>query len=364
MIILKIGARTFKTALAVLLAMLLPPLIGLGDSVGLTVAAVIFSMQPSVQETFITTRNRVVANTIGGLIAFLVVNFVGDTPVMISLATALLIAILHQLKLDKVIGLSALTLINVMLFPGANLMLTAFTRVAGTFVGVVIAFMVNTFVLPPKYDIKFYEATTSLTDNSMKYIRSMLRKNAQFPIMAEDLKKLNGELSLVKRFHTYMMDPVYKMFVSSRYYSMLRFLVVSRQSIRANQTLYELANTLHSSESTYNHLPQELRALIRERMETLMTAHEQILLKWNGRILPEEVNFIKYRTDLRRGLLEAFYQEASTDEAMEYDFSKGNDLLRIMTKIFEYDKRLQQFNKLTNSFVKHQRSDSIEHEYD
>ena len=95
MIILKIGARTFKTALAVLLAMLLPPLIGLGDSVGLTAAAVIFSMQPSVQETFITTRNRVVANTIGGLIAFLVVNFVGDTPVMISLATALLIAILH-----------------------------------------------------------------------------------------------------------------------------------------------------------------------------------------------------------------------------------------------------------------------------
>ena len=280
MIILKIGARTFKTALAVLLAMLLLPLIGLGDSVGLTAAAVIFSMQPSVQETFITTRNRVVANTIGGLIAFLVVNFVADTPVMISLATALLIAILHQLKLDKVIGLSVLTLINVMLFPGANLMLTAFTRVAGTFVGVVIAFMVNTLVLPPKYDIKFYEATTSLTDNSMKYIRSMLRKNAQFPIMAEDLKKLNGELSLVKRFHTYMMDPVYKMFVSSRYYSMLRFLVVSRQSIRANQTLYELANTLHSSESTYNHLPQELRALIRERMETLMTAHEQILLTY------------------------------------------------------------------------------------
>lgn len=364
MIILKIGARTFKTSLAVLLAMLIPPLLGLHDSVGLTTAAVIFSMQPSVQETFIQTKNRLVANIIGGLIAFFVVNFLGDTAVMIALATALLIAILHQMGLDRVIGLSSLTLINVMLSPGENLMFTAVSRVTGTLVGVIIAFIVNTFVLPPKYDIKFYEATTSLTDDSTKYIRSMLRKNAQFPIMSEDLKKLKIEINLVKRFYTYMMDPVYKRFVSKRYYSMLRFLVVCRQSVQTNEILFELASTLHNSESTYNHLPQELRTLIRERMETLMTAHEQILLKWNGRILPEEVNFITYRADLRRGLMESFYNEASSDEAMEYDFSKGNDLLRIMTKIFEYDKKLQQFNKLTNSFVKHQRSDSIEHEYD
>ena len=99
-------------------------------------------------------------------------------------------------------------------------------------------------------------------------------------------------------------------------------------------------------------------------METLMTAHEQILLKWNGRILPEEVNFITYRSDLRQSFIEAFYQEASTEEAMEADFLKGNELLKIMTKIFEYDQKLQQFNKLTNSFVKYKRSDHIEQEYD
>lgn len=361
---MKIGARTFKTGLAVLLAMIIPALIGLEDSVGLTTAAVIFSMQPSVQETFITTRNRLVANIIGGVIAYFVANFFGDTPIMISMASALLIAILHQLKLDKVIGLSALTLINVMLSSEPNLLIAAVGRVSGTLVGVLIAFLVNTFVLPPKYDIKFYDTTTSLTDDSTKYVRSMLRKNAQFPIMADDLKRLRKQIDLLKRYHTYMMDPVYKRFVSARYYSMLRFLVVSRQSIRTNETLYNLAMALHESESTYNHLPRELRTLIRERMETLMTAHEQILLKWNGRILPEEVNFITYRSDLRRGFMEAFYHEASTDEAMEYDFSKGNDLLRVMTKIFEYDKRLQQFNKLTNSFVKHQRDDSIEHKSD
>lgn len=160
-----------------------------------------------------------------------------------------------------------------------------------------------------------------------------------------------------------MQDPMYKKIASSKYYSMLRFVVVSRQSIRTNETLYDLATILHNSESTVNHLPNDLRTLIRERMETLMTAHEQILLKWNGRILPEEVNFMTYRSDLRRSFMEAFYTEASKDEAMEYDFSKGNDLLRIMTKIFEYDKKLQQFNKLTNSFVKNKRDDKIEQEY-
>lgn len=364
MINLKIGARTFKTALAILLGFIIPPLLGLEDSIGLAAAAVIFSMQPSVQETFIQTQNRVISNIIGGIIAFLVANYLGDSILMIAVASALLIALLHRLNLDNVIGLSTLTLINVMLNPGPNLLITAFQRVAATLVGVMIAFVVNTFVLPPKYDVKFYKKTVELTDDTMKYVRSMLRKNAQFPIMSVDLNKLRGDILVLRKFHKYMRDPVYKRFVSAKYYSMLRFLVVCRQSIRTNQLLFDLAMTLHESESTINHLPRELRTLIRERMETLMTAHEQILLKWNGRILPEEVNFITYRSDLRRSFMEAFYQEASTDESMQYDFSKGNDLLRIMTKIFEYDKKLQQFNKLTNSYVKYQRSDKIEHEYD
>ena len=161
-----------------------------------------------------------------------------------------------------------------------------------------------------------------------------------------------------------MMDPVYKRFISSKYYSLLRFLVVCRQSIKVNQILYEVAFIMHESENTINHLPKELRTLIRERMETLMTAHEQILLKWNGRVLPENVNFMKYKNDLRKSFMEAFYLEASTEEAMEYDFSKGNDLLRIMTTIFEYDKELQHFNKLTNSFVKYKRDDQIKYKYD
>lgn len=364
MIKVKIGARTFKTGLAILLGLIIPPLIGLGDNLGSAASAVIFSMQPSVQETFVKTRDRLIANIIGGVIAFLVGNYLGDTIVMIAAASALLIAILHQFNLDDVIGLSTLTLVNVMLFPGSNLLLTAVQRVTATLIGVMVAFVVNTFVLPPKYDVKFYETTISLTDDTMKYVRSMLRKNAQFPIMSEDLKKLRGELNALRKFHRYMRDPIYKRFASAKYYSMLRFLVVCRQSIRTNEIFYDLAVTFHESESTINHLPVELRTLIRERMETLMTAHEQILLKWNGRILPEEVNFITYQADLRKSFMEAFYQEASSEEAMEYDFAKGNDLLSVMTKIFEYDRRLQQFNKVTNSFVKYKRDDLIEHEYD
>ncbi len=356
---MKIGARTFKTGLAILLSFIIPPLIGLQDSIGLAAAAVVFSMQPSVQETFVKTRDRLIANIIGGVIAYVVANFLGDTMMMIAVASALLIALLHQLGLNDVIGLATLTVINIMISPGENLMLTAIQRVAATLIGIIIAFVVNTFVLPPRYDVKFYNKTIVLTDDTMKYVRQMLRKNAQFPIMSEDLKRLTKEMTTLRKFHKYMRDPFYKRFVSRKYYSMLRFLVVSRQSIRTNETFRELAIIMHESESTLNHLPEDLRTLIRERMETLMTAHEQILLKWNGRILPDEVNFLTYRRDLRRRFMEAFYNEASTDASMEYDFSKGNDLLRTMTKIFEYDKELQHFNKLTNSFVKYERDDQI-----
>ena len=363
MIKVKIGARTLKTAFAILLGLIIPPLVGLGDSIGLATSSVIFSMKPSVQETFDKTRSRLIANIIGGVIAYFVARFLGSSTIMIAAAAALLIAILHQLKLNNVIGLATYTLVKVMLSTGPNVLITAVQRVSATLIGVLIAFVVNSFVFPPKYDVKFYGKTITFTDDTMKYVRSMLRKNAQFPVMSDDLKKLNGELKVLRKFHSYMQDPMYKKIASSKYYSMLRFVVVSRQSIRTNETLYDLATILHNSESTVNHLPNDLRTLIRERMETLMTAHEQILLKWNGRILPEEVNFMTYRSDLRRSFMDAFYTEASKDEAMEYDFSKGNDLLRIMTKIFEYDKKLQQFNKLTNSFVKNKRDDKIEQEY-
>lgn len=364
MIHMKIGARTFKTALAILLAILIPPLVGLGDSVTLATSAVIFSMMPSVQETFETTMNRFIANIIGGIIAFLVYTFFGDSNIMIAVASALLIAILHQFKLNRAIGLSVLTLINVMLYPGASVFHTAFLRVSATLLGVLIAFFVNTFVMPPKYDIKFYGSTIFITDETMKYVRAMLRKNTQYPIMRDDLKIIEKELQKLRTYYTYMKDPIYKRFVSSRYYSLLRFLAVSRQSIETNQILYQLAKTLHESENTMNHLPEDLRILIRERLETLMTAHEQILLKWNGRVLPEEVNFFAYQTDLRLRFMDAFYTEASSVEAMEYDFSKGNDLLKIMTIIFQYDKELQHFNKLTNSFVKYERDDQIKKDFD
>jgi len=364
MIKVKIGARTLKTALAILLALIIPQFIGLGDSAGLAATAVIFSMLPSVQESFVKMRDRLIANIIGGVIAYVVMVYFGGTNVTIAAASALLIAILHQLKLDGVIGLSTMTLVNVMVSPGGDLLGTAISRVSATLIGVIITFIVNTFVFPPKYDIKFYEKTIVVTDDSMKYVRAMLRKNAQFPVMTEDLNRLNKGINTLRKYHNYMRDPSYNIFRSSKIYSMLRFLVVSRQSIRANELLFNLAETMHNSENTLNHLPTDLRKLIRERMETLMTAHEQILFKWSGRVPSEEVNFISYQADLRRSFMEAFYEEASTDEAMKYDFSKGNDLLRLMTKIFEYDKKLQQFNKLTNSFVTHQRDDQIKEDYD
>lgn len=364
MINLKIGARTFKTAFAILLALIISPLVGLEGSASMATTAVIFSMMPSVQETFKKTYDRFIANIIGGVLAFLVFTFLGDSNIMIAFATILLIAISHQIKLDDAIGLATLTLINVMLDPGPDIFYTAFLRVSATLLGIVIAFFVNTLIFPPKYDVRFYDTTIYLTDESMKYVRAMMRKNAQYSIMREDLTNIEQQLNKLERYYSYMMDPVNKGLFSSRYYSLLRFLAVSRQSIKTNEVLYNLANILHHSENTYNHLPDELRILIRERLETLMTAHEQILLKWNGRVLPEEVNFIAHQIDLRQSFMDSFYTEASSDEAMEYDFSKANDLLKIMTIIFQYDKELQHLNKLTNSFVKSQRNDKIVKEFE
>src|SRR5699024_1275735 len=138
MINLKIGARTFKTSLAILLAMIIPKYIGLEDGVGLATAAVIFSMMPSVQETFDKIGSRIISNIIGGVIAFLVSNYIGDSNLLIAAASAVLIAILHHLNVGCMIGVSTLTTINVMLYAVSTILLRASQRDDATLFAVLI----------------------------------------------------------------------------------------------------------------------------------------------------------------------------------------------------------------------------------
>jgi uncharacterized membrane protein YgaE (UPF0421/DUF939 family) len=363
---MKIGARTLKTGLAITLALAIPYLLNM-DTAASVLAAIsaIFALQPSLKRSVKTLKDRVFANIVGGVLAIVVNLTLGNNFIFVGLASVLLIAILNQFNLGHVIGLATLTLVVIMMSPGTNFIFSATIRIMATLLGVVIAFLVNTLFFPPKYEEKLYHLIDYTTSEIMKWIRASVRKNSEYSILKKDLKWVKSELS---RLETY-----YSLFKDEGTYSrkknrsqFLRKIVVYRQIISTTKSAYNLASILHRHEDSFNHFPEELRIQIRERLETLLSAHEQILLKFNGRVAPNEVNFIDYKKSLRAKFMQSFFNEASMKADVNKDFSQSNAVIHIMSSILSYEENLIRLNILVTSYKGNIRSpqttiDNIEH---
>lgn len=356
---MKIGARTFKTSLAVFLSLIIPIALGFEEGASLAGISVVASMQPSVKKSFQTMGERLIANSIGGFVAVLMASAFGTSIIVISFATAILIAILHQMKLNNVIGLSTMTLIIIMLSTNGDILSNAVIRVLATFIGVLMAFLINRFILPPNYEEKLFQLTNSVTDDLTRYMRVSLRKNVQYSLMRSDLLSLEKSINEMKKLLTLLQDNRWIRWVNKKEISITRLLVIYRQFIRTTESAYYLVKTLHHSENVYNHFPEDLRILLRERLETLMSAHEQIILKWNGRILPEEVNFIAYKADLRITFMESFFNEASLESYLENDYGQSNTVIHLMSAVLDYEENLQHLNKLVSSFKTNHLKDDV-----
>lgn len=355
---MKIGARMLKTAFAIFLSLTIPIITGYNELAVLSGLAVVASVKPSVKRSYITFRERILANLIGGVVAYFFATYLGTTPLYIAIASLALIAVLHQLSLDKVITLATMTLIIIMVESSSNVVYVAITRVSATILGVVIAFFVNTFLCPPKYDYRFFELTKQVVDETTRYTRIALRKNMQFGLMKSDLATVRSKINLMKTYFNYINEGELVTFFNKHEKSLARLLVVYKHYIIASEKAYNLVVILHRSENIFNNYPEHFRILIRERLEVLMSAHEQILLKWNGRVLPEEVNFLKHKSDLRKEFIDSFFSEASLESYMEGDYGDSNAVLKMMSGILEYEESLRNLNSVISNYIKYHKDET------
>ena len=133
---MKLGARTLKTGLAVAIALYVSKWVGIPSVTFAAISAIsaIFAMQPSVKRSLNTLRDQTIGNILGAGVAIITVLTLGKQYVLIGFAAIILIAILHQLELDQVIGLATVTLIVVMTTTGDDFMLYAILRFSSTMV--------------------------------------------------------------------------------------------------------------------------------------------------------------------------------------------------------------------------------------
>jgi uncharacterized membrane protein YgaE (UPF0421/DUF939 family) len=152
---MKLGARIFKTGIAIVLSLYLAQLLDSPAPVLAGIAA-IFAIQPTIYRSYLTIVEQIQGNLIGALLAVIFVLLLGNHIIIIGLAAIIVIIINLKLKIENTIGLSLVTLVSIMETPGTDFIPFAGIRFSTIMIGVFSAFIVNLVFLPPKYENKLY----------------------------------------------------------------------------------------------------------------------------------------------------------------------------------------------------------------
>ena len=345
---MKLGARSFKTGLAVALSLLLAQFLFPESGVIAGISAV-SSTQPSVARSYTFMKERLLANTIGGVLAALIAWSIGSNLLIIGLSVVILISLLNYLNLGKVISLSVVTMIVIMMSTSDNLFYTAAIRVAETFIGVVVAFLVNSFIHPPNYDDRLFHTVDYATSEFLVWLRAGLRKNTEFSIMNKDLKWARQQLGLMDKYFQLMQES-HMPFRKKRMLE-LKQLVIYRRMLACSRSAYHVLKVLHDHENVFFSFSPDMRIMIRERLETLMSGHEQIMLKFSGRVPAEQVNFFEANKEERQLLVKRFFDHTRKEgELSDFTNQKGYGPIHLMSAILSYEDDLIHFNKLVTNY--------------
>jgi uncharacterized membrane protein YgaE (UPF0421/DUF939 family) len=169
----KIGMRTIKTGLAVMLGVTVAELVGLRSPLFVAIGA-ISTMQTSVSESFVMGKNRILGTIMGAVVAVAIAEILPYSNIFLGLGIILLIQILNILGWRKSISLSAIVFSAVYLNREMGMIEYATNRVIDTFIGIVMGVLVNYLVATPDSEKKFYAKVDAFVEVAKEYTYSLI----------------------------------------------------------------------------------------------------------------------------------------------------------------------------------------------
>lgn len=350
---LKIGPRIIKTGVAIALAIFISQTFLPNTGGILAGIAALNSTLPSLKKSYESLSNRMFGTLIGAIIATVIIFLFSGSPfplaMMIGLAAIMTITTLNALKLSEVNSLAVMAVIAIMIGGPNEIWFNAFNRVMETFIGVLCSFVINWLILPPKYDSNFISVLEYINSEILRLIRASLRRNADYSLTHKDLKLNRQYLKKLDNYFNLIKSEV--VFGNQKRVEFTRKLVIFRQLKTTTLNAVNLLDVLHHNSNLFNELPKEMRILIRERIETLLVAHEQIFLKLSGKVQPNSVNFIEITPEYRELYLTTFYNQIWLwRDEMSLTRSKSNQLLNLMNAIYLFEDELKTLNRLMKNY--------------
>ncbi|MEM1484531.1 FUSC family protein [Oscillospiraceae bacterium PP1C4] len=152
---LHVGMRNIKTALSILICLLLYQFVP--GNVSYACIAALIAMQSTLEESLEQGRNRIVGTVIGGIFgaAFASLNIASNMPLLrifsISIGVTILILVCNLIGKRGAIVMGCVTyLVIVLATQQENFWIYALQRVVDNTIGILVAVAVNLTIRPPK----------------------------------------------------------------------------------------------------------------------------------------------------------------------------------------------------------------------
>lgn len=339
---MKLGARIVKTGVAIVFALYLADIMNLPSPVFAGIAA-IFAIQPSIYRSYLTIIEQIQSNFIGAGIAVIFVLIFGHHYVAIGLASIITIALMLKLKLEKSISLALVTIIAIMEVQSDDFITFALIRFSTIVIGVLAAFVVNLVFMPPKYETKLFNSIHLTQDELIRWTRLAVRQASEHTATKQALEKLRDRLIKGDQFYLFYREE--RSYFRREKRAKARKLVVYRQMISVSNKSWDVLKRLHLHENELIHLPDHFRLMIQERLDFLLTYHEQLHLKYTGKLKPEHSIWQGRETILQRHeVMEIFAREIAISKGEEA-FSAYH-LLHVLSSILDYEEQLEHLDTL------------------
>ncbi|MDZ5474545.1 aromatic acid exporter family protein [Bacillus sp. 31A1R] len=348
---MKLGARILKTGIAIVLALYLATLLELPSPVFAGIAAV-FAVQPTIYRSYLSVIEQVQGNLIGAIIAVLFVLILGHNVVIIGLAGIIVITINLKLKIENTIPLSLVTVIAIMETSGDQFIEFSLIRFSTIMLGVLSAFIVNLVFLPPKYENKLYYKISNMTEEIAKWIRINIRHASEHNTLKSDIEKLKD--TAIKLDQLFIMYKEERNYFKKSDLVKSRKLVIYRQMISTTKRALDLLKRLHRYENELSTLPEEFKTNVKQHLDNLMDRHEQVMLKFIGKIKTSEQmdDYCLNRKELFKLFL-AYQKNHEADEESAYYHT-----MQVISAIIEYDEYLEHLDVLITSFLSYHKDEN------
>lgn len=343
---MKLGARIFKTGVAIVFSLFLADLLQLPNPVFAGIAA-IFAIQPSIYRSYKTATEQIQGNLIGAVIAVIFSLVFGKDYVIVGFAAIITITIMLKLKLEKALTLALVTVIAIMEIQGDDFLVFALLRFATILVGVISAFIVNLVFLPPKFENKLFNAIHYTQDEIIRWLRIAVRQASDHKSTKQTIHQLKERLVRVDQLYSFFKEE--RGYTKKSVHTKGRKLVVYRELISTSYKSLDVLKKLHLHEHELTHLPEHFRMMIQERLDALLTYHEQLHLKFIGKLRPEHIEENDTEAFIQRQeVMDIFVKQINITQ-MEEEFSSYH-LLHLISSMLKYEEQLEHVDKLITSY--------------